>query len=367
MKKNRVVKLLSFLLLLGMFFIPGIKAQAADGGTVYASVEKFTIGQGYLIKPTAIKFKSGETYADIIDRLLKANGYTYESTNSMGFYLASINNADSGVLKVPKCIQNMPDDTLPKNKVDRDNAAHEDTKGLGEFSYSSQSGWYYFVNNIAQNVGMAGVKAKNGDVVRYQFTLYGLGADLGDTSAEKYGGVKALKLPNRDSITKKLAIVSGNPGYKQNPAWVSAYNQAIATAQNMDSTQGQIAAAESKLPTASQITAWVQQAQKKAKEALIKKNTPAKTTLKTVRNCGKNKVQLTWKKVGGTGYEVYQSVQKNSGYKKVMTIKKANSITCKTKTLKKKKTYYFKIRAYKKAAGKTYYGAFSSVKKIKIK
>ena len=107
MKKNRVIKVLSFLLLLGIFFIPGVKANAAEGGTVYASVEKFTIGQGYLIKPTAVRFNSGDTYADIIVRLLKANGYTYEATKSMGFYLAYINNADSGVVNVPKCIQNI--------------------------------------------------------------------------------------------------------------------------------------------------------------------------------------------------------------------------------------------------------------------
>ena len=44
------------------------------GGIVYASVEKFTVGQGYLIEPTEVSFEAGETYADIIEKLLKANG-----------------------------------------------------------------------------------------------------------------------------------------------------------------------------------------------------------------------------------------------------------------------------------------------------
>ena len=71
--------------------------------------------------------------------------------------------------------------------------------------------------------------------------------------------------------------------------------------------------------------------------------------------------------IKATGYEVYQSTKKNSGYKKVKTLKKNKAITYQTKKLKKKKTYYFKIRTYRKVAGKTYYGVFSNVKKVTIK
>ena len=75
------------------------------GGIVYASVEKFTVGQGYLIEPTEVSFEAGETYADIIEKILKANGYTYDAQNTgMGFYLAEIDHADSGVLNIPQCI-----------------------------------------------------------------------------------------------------------------------------------------------------------------------------------------------------------------------------------------------------------------------
>ena len=35
--------------------------------------------------------------------------------------------------------------------------------------------------------------------------------------------------------------------------------------------------------------------------------------------------------------------------------------------LKKGKTYYFRVRAYKKENGKKYYGSWSNVKKITIK
>ena len=109
------------------------------GGIVYASVEKFTVGQGYLIEPTEVSFEAGETYADIIEKILKANGYTYDAQNTgMGFYLAEIDHADSGVLNIPQCISNMSEDA-PTNDKHKSNP-YKDTQGLGEFSYSNYSG-----------------------------------------------------------------------------------------------------------------------------------------------------------------------------------------------------------------------------------
>ena len=358
MKKKSLLTILSMVLLFGLFLIPGMKANAASGGSVYATVEKFTIGQGYLIQPTKVDFKEGDTYENVLKKLLKENGYTYDATEVEKdgyFYLKTINNADSGKVKVPTCIQKMDGYIAPNMKMVLKN------KALGEGSYTSQSGWMSFVNGVSAPVSMDQDKAKDGDVVRYQFTLCGYGADLGDASMATWGG-KYLPIPNRDSITKKLAIMNQNQAYKKNATWVSAYNKAITVTANLDSSEAQIKAAESKLPTANQISAWTKQ------QAVIKKNTPAKTTLKTVKNSGKKKAQLTWKKVSkATGYEVYQATKKAGTYKKVKTVRKNTTVTYRTKTLKKKKTYYFKIRTYRKVKGKTYYGAFSNIKKVKIK
>lgn len=101
---------------------------------------------------------------------------------------------------------------------------------------------------------------------------------------------------------------------------------------------------------------------------LIKQNTPAKTTLKAVKKTGTKKAKLTWKKVkAASGYEIYMSTKKSSGYKKIKTIKKAKTVTFTKSGLKKKKTYYFKVRTYRTANGVTYYGNYSNVKKVKIK
>lgn len=68
-----------------------------------------------------------------------------------------------------------------------------------------------------------------------------------------------------------------------------------------------------------------------------------------------------------TGYQIYRLNTKTKKYEKIATINGADKITYKNKSLKKGKTYRYKIRAYKTYNGTTYYGGFSSVSRIKVK
>lgn len=68
-----------------------------------------------------------------------------------------------------------------------------------------------------------------------------------------------------------------------------------------------------------------------------------------------------------TGYKVYMKTGKNGKYKLVKTLKKNSKISYTTGKLKSKKTYYFKVRAYKTASGKTANGKYSKVKKVTVK
>lgn len=80
---------------------------------------------------------------------------------------------------------------------------------------------------------------------------------------------------------------------------------------------------------------------------------------------GKKKATLKWKKAAGAKkYQVYRANKKNGKFKKVVTVKKTSFVN---KKLKKGKTYFYKVRAIAKADGKTYKGAFSKVKKVKVK
>lgn len=95
--------------------------------------------------------------------------------------------------------------------------------------------------------------------------------------------------------------------------------------------------------------------------AIVATNSPATPTV-TVKTSSKS-ATVSWGKItGASGYEVYMSTEKNGTYKKIAT----TSSTSFVKTgLKAGKTYYFRVRAYAKFSGKTYYSAYSSKKSIK--
>lgn len=83
---------------------------------------------------------------------------------------------------------------------------------------------------------------------------------------------------------------------------------------------------------------------------------------------GKKKATVKWKKVSGaTGYEILYSTRKSFKSAKTATIKNGSTVKKTIKSLKSKKTYYFKVRAYKTAGSKKVYGAYGSYKKTKIK
>lgn len=76
---------------------------------------------------------------------------------------------------------------------------------------------------------------------------------------------------------------------------------------------------------------------------------------------------LSWKKDSyASGYELYRSRKKSSGYSRVGTLTK-NSYTACTNTKLSSGIYYYKVRSYVLVDGKKYYGAFSKVKSVKIK
>jgi len=83
---------------------------------------------------------------------------------------------------------------------------------------------------------------------------------------------------------------------------------------------------------------------------------------------GSKEMTATWKKVSGvTGYQLEYSLKKDFSSSKTAAIAKAATEKKTIKNIKKGKTYYVRIRAYKKVNGKAYYSAWSAVKKVKIK
>lgn len=145
-------------------------------GTATISVEATTVGLGYLVPPQQVEIYQGEPSSYVLDRLLKKYGYSYSSTGTADsrFYLAYITKPGlSANANIPADLL----DTLEKNNIAVDMTnSHPDI--LGEFDFTSMSGWMYSVNGIYANVGFSDYYLKDGDVIRIRFTL-AYGNDIG--------------------------------------------------------------------------------------------------------------------------------------------------------------------------------------------
>ncbi len=253
-KKDRMKRLTAVLLLLFMTvttFFQNCKPVWADSenGIVTVSVERFSIGKGYVVEPSMISIKKGENYGSLLKRFLSSKGYKYDIYDTQyGAYLAGINNADPQDMKldIPNSILNMArgngDSTL------NNNLTNAYAPKLSEFSYTPTSGWVYSINNEFPNVGIGSTFPKNGDVCRFQFTIYGTGADV---SGKDGSNGKVYYTPaDRSKLLWKVATIN-----QARDTWFTidgceaAYNKAMKVLNNFDATEDEIALALSGLPS----------------------------------------------------------------------------------------------------------------------
>lgn len=96
--------------------------------------------------------------------------------------------------------------------------------------------------------------------------------------------------------------------------------------------------------------------------------TISNTTVSNVTaSTAKKKVTLRWKKKAGvSGYQIYRKTGSGS-YTLAKTINKAKTVKWTDRSVKRGKSYYYKIRAYRVESGIISYSKFSSVKKVKVK
>ncbi|MCQ2501303.1 MAG: DUF4430 domain-containing protein, partial [Lachnospiraceae bacterium] len=225
--------------------------------TAVVSVEKFTLGQGYLVEPMVVTYPASWNAAQVLDKVLKEQGFEYEYKGELdgGFYLSSICDADDGSLDIPDCISHMTDrqGNLLPNLPDNDrNAGNEDLPHLGEFDYSPQSGWMYSVNDVFPDLGFSEKYLEDGDVMRVQFTLVGLGADLGASGGD--AGVQPLPVGDKTALTVDMAQINGDlSGWYGSVGSSERYEYGMKILCKVDATQEEINLARKVLKGQAQI------------------------------------------------------------------------------------------------------------------
>lgn len=95
---------------------------------------------------------------------------------------------------------------------------------------------------------------------------------------------------------------------------------------------------------------------------------PAKPKKVSAKNAGRKKVLIRWQNTSqDVYYVVYRSTKKNSGYKKRATVKNRYATSYIDKKVKRKKTYYYKVRTCTTGSGKRQYSNYTTPRKVKTK
>lgn len=150
--KRIIIFLLICLLCLGSIPNFSVSARAdTSSGEVILSVERFTIGKGWITEPDIVALQPGDTVATLIERYLGDRGYIcVHKESDRGYYLQGIENADTDQMPL-----NIPNAVLDMAKADKVTLTNELVNnrmpGLYEFSYYNTSGWMYAVNDKYPN------------------------------------------------------------------------------------------------------------------------------------------------------------------------------------------------------------------------
>ena len=174
-----------------------IPADHAGQIEVAVSMDANTLSLGYLIKPTLVTVDDRTPASVVITDLLRENGYDWENTGSItnSFYLAGVKPVNQTKAKIPQYILDHAGSV---------NMGDSSDKTLSEFDYHNMSGWMYSVDNDFPGVGASSWQMSDGEVMRWQFTVWGYGADLNaDNSA--WGSSSIVDVGDKGSLTWAVA------------------------------------------------------------------------------------------------------------------------------------------------------------------
>ncbi|MBR2832593.1 MAG: InlB B-repeat-containing protein, partial [Oscillospiraceae bacterium] len=181
--------------------IGALARQVSGTITVAVTVEKFTLDGEYIVEPTLIEVPRFAQASVVVTDLLKENfpdlnggvPYTMTGTETDGFYLSGIYYyGDDG------------------------SEAY-----LAEKQHGDDSGWMYCVNCDFPGVGASSWSLTNGDVMRWQYTCYGLGADIGNNN-EAFGGPAGIQVADKDALIWKIAEINAAGEQDEYPTYADA-------------------------------------------------------------------------------------------------------------------------------------------------
>jgi hypothetical protein len=180
---------------------------------VIVDFEGYNLGQGFYIEPTELILPEGATAEDATRELLIDTGHEYNAGGTGDeFYLSGIKGFDTGEVNVPAYIADAME-------LANEELGEQDDEWLSEQDYTATSGWMITVNHEMLGTSAGAHVLTDGDVIRWQFTVVGLGTDLGlvldwgeefpeplYTHADKTALIRAICTPDVDSAKANAAL-----------------------------------------------------------------------------------------------------------------------------------------------------------------
>lgn len=356
--------------------------SAIEGADGY-EIERYDAGKKSYIQEAAI---AGKTVVSYTKKMSYGTDYTFrlrafaegKDGRSYGSY-----SDEAKVSTRPSAVKSF---SVQYRDTRQATALWKKTKGADGYRIyrsSKKNGKYTLLRSVKKGSAAKaeGIKHKDGAVYYYKIRAYRTGVD-GKTLYGGYAGpVRAtVKTPQVTYkvkggwITlnwKKLARADGYAVYR--------YNAKTKKYQTLARLYGQKKTAYAyKLSAGTSLEFKVRGYEKQKNKSLVYGKyspavqytvAPSRPGKVSARSAKKNQATVSWKKPGGaTGYQIYRSTKKSGSYKRVAALTGGSKKKWTDKNLKSGRTYYYKIRAYRKGADKkNAYGKFSSVVRVKVK
>lgn len=175
--------------------VTGVYAEETKEVTI--SVEKLTLGKGFIAEPTLITLTDGESVSEAIARVLQNLDIQYDGylTDEIVSYYTAVGDTDTDV-DIPQQIQSAITNAGGSINYTRNREGY-----LSENDYY-QGAWMYLVNNQSPNFGVNEYVPQNGDVIQLYYTVYGWGADYGFGWS---GNVEGVEYADRTQLLKTAA------------------------------------------------------------------------------------------------------------------------------------------------------------------
>ncbi|MGN0460742.1 MAG: hypothetical protein ACI4HL_07495, partial [Ruminococcus sp.] len=253
-------KLISLVLAVMMIFSASATFSAEDAkefdGYVYMTVEKLTLGQGFVIEPVKVGYYNEDTLGDIAERCL-GDKSTFKGDISQ-YYLEGVidggNPEDWSKNDIPTDIYN----ELTQSGEEITDRAEDNI--LQSYDFTQYGGWMFTVDDTGINTGAGSVTLgddsstgycfEEGSVVRLQYSLYGYGEDIGIS----YGYMPFETTNTFADRSELIAYVSEIKSSDETEKYGEAYNNALSLLGKWDITEEEIESAVASLDEVGKIS-----------------------------------------------------------------------------------------------------------------